>query len=96
MLAADAIRLALEKDRFDGAFLKEVYDAAVYRELGKELRLSARLQSLCRYPWLLNMVVNKALKSPALGNLFSRMFEDLDLRNELRKPSFYLNILLNR
>jgi len=45
---------------------------------------------------LFNMVVNKANKSPSLSNMISGMFTNLDLREQLRKPSFYAKILLNK
>lgn len=96
MLAADAIRQALEADRFDRAFFKETYDDVLYRRLWDELRISATLQKLCRYPWLMNFMVNKAHKSPSLSKTISCMFTDIDLRDQLRKPSFYAKILMNK
>lgn len=96
MLAAEAIAKAKEADRYDAAYLKEQYDDHLYRRLGDEMRISATLQRLCRFPWLFNFVVNKANKSPSLGNMISGMFTDLDLREQLRKPSFYAKILLNK
>ena len=96
MLAADAIGKSLEAGKYDATFLKEMYDDQLYRRIGDELKLSASLQRLCRYPWLFNLVVNKAHKSPSLSKTISSMFTDLDLREQLRKPSFYANILFNR
>lgn len=96
MLAAAAIEKALAEGRTDAAFLREAYDDVLYRRLGDEIRISATLQKLCNYPWLFNFVVNKAAKSPELRNTISGMFSDLDLRDKLRKPSFYFNILFNR
>jgi flavin-dependent dehydrogenase len=96
MLAAYAIEKSLQEQRYDRAFLKEAYDDVLYKRLGDELKLSATLQRLCRYPWLFNFVVNKANKSPSLSKTISCMFTDLDLREQLRKPSFYAKILLNR
>ncbi len=96
MLAAAAIEKSLAEGRTDAPFLKEAYDAQLYRRLGDEMRISATLQKLCNFPWLFNFVVNKAEKSPELRNTISSMFSDLDLRDKLRKPSFYFNILMNR
>ena len=96
MLAAAAITEALEKDKFDKEFLKQQYDDVLYKRLGDELKLGTTMQKLCRYPWLFNLVVNKAEKSPSLSKTISCMFTDLDLRDQLRKPSFYFNILFNR
>jgi flavin-dependent dehydrogenase len=96
MLAAGAVEKAVAAGKNDAAFLKEAYDDVLYRRLGDEIRISATLQRLCNYPWLFNLVVNKAAKSLELRDTISGMFSDLDLRAKLRKPSFYFNILFNR
>jgi flavin-dependent dehydrogenase len=96
MLAADAIKKGLEANAFDTAFLKQAYDDVIFKHLGDEFKISATLQSLCRYPWLMNFVVNKAYKSPSLRNTMSCMFMDIDMRDKLRQPSFYFKILFNR
>lgn len=96
MLAAEAIQKAIAAKRFDSTFFRESYDDVLYKRIGDELKLSATLQRLCRFPWLFNFVVNKAHKSPSLSKTISCMFTDLDLREQLRKPSFYAKILFNR
>ena len=96
MLAAMAIQHAVEQNDFSGAFLKSAYDDVVYKRLGDELRISAALQKLCKYQWLFNFVVKKARKSASLRNTISAMFTNIDLRDQLRRPSFYLKILFNR
>jgi geranylgeranyl reductase family protein len=96
MLAAQATIKALELDKYDAAFLNEHYDKPLYNRLGDELKISASMQQLCRFPWLFNMVVNKAYKSPSLSKTISCMFTDIDLRKQLRQPSFYAKVLLNR
>lgn len=96
MLAAYAIENALNADKYDNQFLKVAYDDVLYKRIGDELRIGTTMQKLCRYPWLFNLVVNKAEKSPSLSKTISCMFTDLDLRDQLRKPSFYFKILFNR
>lgn len=96
MLAAEAATEAIEKQQWDAAFLKQAYDKVLYQRLGEELALSTTLQYLCRFPWLFNFVVNKAAKSPSLSQTISSMFTDLSVREQLRKPSFYLKILFNK
>jgi geranylgeranyl reductase family protein len=96
MLAAMAIKEAVQANDFSGSFLKTAYDDILYKRLGDELKISATLQRLCKYPWLFNFVVNKASKSASLRNTISCMFSDLDVREQLSKPSFYLKILFNR
>lgn len=72
------------------------YDDRVWNRLGKELATSTRLQQLADHPWLFNFVVNKAAGNPALADTISCMFNDLDLRARLKKPGFYLKLLLGR
>jgi menaquinone-9 beta-reductase len=96
MLAAAAIKQAVERNNYSAAFLKENYDEVVYKRLGDELKISGTLQRLCKYPWLFNFVVNKAYKSASLRNTISCMFTDMDLREQLSKPSFYFKILFNK
>jgi geranylgeranyl reductase family protein len=96
MLAAEAIEKSIAANDYSASFLKQHYDDVLYKKIGEELKLSAALQKMCRFPSLFNFVVNKAYKSPSLRNTISCMFTDLDLRDRLRKPSFYLKILLNK
>lgn len=72
------------------------YDQRVWKRLGKELAISTRLQSLADKPWLFDFVVDRANKNPALADTISSMFTDLDLRERLKKPGFYMDLLLGR
>ncbi|MEO8069711.1 MAG: NAD(P)/FAD-dependent oxidoreductase [Flavobacteriales bacterium] len=72
------------------------YDQRVWKRLGKELAISTRLQQLANRPWLFNLVVNKAANNPALADTISSMFNDLDMRERLKSPRFYLDLLLGR
>jgi geranylgeranyl reductase family protein len=96
MLAADAIQKSIAQKDYTKEFFKKTYDDVVYKRLGDEFKIGTALQRLCKYPWLFNFVVNKAYKSPALKNTISCMFMDMDLRDQLRKPSFYFKILFNK
>lgn len=96
MQAAEAIEVAVADSNYSRAKFEEAYDKVLYRRLGDEFKISATLQKLCRFPWLFNFVVNKANKSKSLSDTISCMFTDMDLRDKLRKPSFYAKILMNR
>jgi menaquinone-9 beta-reductase len=72
------------------------YDQRVWKRLGKEIAISTRLQQLANKPWLFNLVVNKAINNPALADTISSMFNDLDMRERLKSPRFYLDLLLGR
>ena len=96
MLAAFAIEELLKAGKYDAAFIKEKYDDILYKRIGDELKMSALLQRLSRYPWLFNFVVKKAHKSHTLNTALTSMFTDIDLRKQLRKPSFYAKIIFNK
>jgi menaquinone-9 beta-reductase len=72
------------------------YDESVYKRLWPELNLSKKMQELVKYPWLFNLVVNRANNSKTLRETISCMFEDLDLRGRLKDPMFYLKVLFER
>ena len=92
--AAQQAKEAIEIKNFSGTALKK-YDEAIYRRLGDELSLSYRMQKLVKYPWLFNFVVRKANRNKVLRETIMVMFEDIDIRDRLRKPSFYFKLLFS-
>ncbi|MGQ9805543.1 MAG: NAD(P)/FAD-dependent oxidoreductase [Chlorobiales bacterium] len=94
-IAAEVAYESFLQHDFSQAFLKQ-YDARVYQKLGSELWLSHTLQRLANFPSLFNFVVNRARQSPTLSETISCMFDDLELRKELSKPSFYVKLLSGR
>jgi len=38
-------------------------------------------------------VVSRAVRNPAIADTISSMFNDLDMRAQLRRPSFYAKLL---
>ncbi|UOQ67423.1 geranylgeranyl reductase family protein [Hymenobacter volaticus] len=93
--AADWAGRALATKDFSTPFLTG-YDKAVYNRLGQELRLSRVMQRLLNYPWLFNFIANRAANNPTIAETLSMMFLDLDMRERLRKPSFYLKLLVGK
>ncbi|WP_276499833.1 NAD(P)/FAD-dependent oxidoreductase [Pontibacter litorisediminis] len=91
--AAQAERCLAEQD-FSAQFMQG-YDQAVYNRLWKELKLSRQMQKLLNYPWLFDKVASKASRNQALAETISCMFNDLDLRERLKQPSFYAKLLFN-
>lgn len=89
--AAEAIEAL--KGNYSAAAL-QMYDESVYKRLWPELSLSKKMQELVKYPWLFNLVVNKAVRSKTLRETISCMFEDIDLRGRLKDPRFYLKVLM--
>ncbi|HEY0976258.1 MAG TPA: geranylgeranyl reductase family protein [Flavobacteriales bacterium] len=90
--AAEVAADALRRNDLSASALR-AYDQRVWKRLGKELSTSTTLQRLAQRPWLFDLVVNKATRNPMLADTISCMFNDLDLRERLRKPSFYFKLL---
>lgn len=94
-IAAAQIRECFEKDDFSANIMQK-YDAAVYKKMWQELKLSHNLQKLVNFPWLFNFVVNKANSNEAVRTMFTMMFDDLDIRKMLSQPSFYWKLISGR
>ncbi len=93
-IAAETAADSLKTGDLSAAFMSK-YDQRVNAALGHEFRISNKLQQLVQYPFLFNMIVGKANRNPRLRELLSCMFDDLEARKNLKKPSFYLKVLLN-
>ncbi|MEO7044151.1 MAG: geranylgeranyl reductase family protein [Ferruginibacter sp.] len=96
MLAAQAATELLKEESYDEAVIKLKYDDVLYSRIGDELKMGALLQRLSKYGWLFDFVVKKAHKSKTLNAALTSMFTDLDLRKQIRKPSFYAKIIFNK
>jgi len=59
----------------------------------KELRVSRSMQRLLRFPWLINFVVRKAKKNESIRLLLTSMLDNVDMKRELLKPSFYIKLI---
>ena len=94
-LAANQAAKAVEKNDFSETALSG-YQSEINRVMGQELKLSARLQKLVRFPYLFNLLLNIGARNKKLKELVSCMFYEVDLRKKLTKLSFYINLLLNR
>lgn len=94
MLAAESITKAVALDKFDRQIFSE-YENKLYHHLDKELSLSRGIQKLASHSWLFNLVVNKARKNAMLRETMTSMFDDVDMRARLKKPSFYFKLLFN-
>ncbi len=91
-IAAEVLVEAKGQDDFDLGALK-AYEDRVYNKLWGELRLSRIMQRLIRYPWLFNWVIRKIKSNEELKKTIMYMFDNVDLRKQFSKPSFYFKIL---
>ncbi len=93
--AAFIAEKAVKANNYSASFLS-AYDNEIERALGRELRLSTKLQKLVKYPFLFNLLLNISARNKKVKELMSCMFYEVDLRAKLTRPSFYINLILNR
>lgn len=77
---------------FDRAFLSG-YEKELHAMLKGEFRLSHAMQRLGNWKWLLNTIIRKASRSEEVADAISCMFDDLEEREKLISPMFYLKVL---
>jgi geranylgeranyl reductase family protein len=83
---------AFEANTFSKEFMKE-YDRKIYAKMGTEFRISHIMQKLLRFPKLFDFVVKKANKNEVVRGLLINMFDSVDIKKQLTKPSFYFKLL---
>jgi len=91
-IAANHVLKAIKENSFGVDFNKQ-YDKEIYDKMWSEFRLNHSLQKLFRYPAIINFVVKKANKSKSVQLLLTSMLNNLDIKKELVKPSFYFRLL---
>lgn len=92
-MAAKHIQKAFEVQRFGAGFNKN-YDKRLYGMIWNELRVGRVLQMMLHYPRLFNFVIKKASSNPSVQTLITSALSDVELKKELIRPHFYLNLLI--
>lgn len=95
MYAAEQCKRSLELNNFSSDSMQQ-YDKSVYGGIGKELSISSKIPRFIKYPWLFNMMVNKALNSKTLQERLTLAMTDLEVRKRLKDPRMYIKVLLGR
>lgn len=93
-VAAAHITSCIQQNRFDAAFQKG-YDMALYAKLNGELQTSYQLQKMLNYPWIFNLIVNKANTNRHLHLFLEEMLEDASARKKLFTAGFYYKLFFN-
>ena len=90
-IAAAHVLKGTAKGSFDAEFNKQ-YDKEIYHKMWNEFRFGHNMQKLFRHPAIINFVVKKANKNKSVQMLLSSMLNNLDMKKELVKPSFYFRL----
>ncbi|MBC7552732.1 MAG: geranylgeranyl reductase family protein [Taibaiella sp.] len=96
MLAAEAVKVAIEQKNYSAEFLTSAYDKVFYQHLGPELKQNATMQRMFKNQWFFNLFFNKADKSKSLREVITCMFTDVEVLNRLKSPWFYVKVLFNQ
>ncbi len=91
IIAAEQAQKCLSQEDFSADFLKD-YDKRVARVLGSEMQLSYRLQRLLSYPMIANLLARIMAGNTRLIGIFTRMYNDFELRLQLVNPLFWLRM----
>ncbi len=95
MFAAAQAKRSLGSGNFSASFMEQ-YENDLYAKIGKELSISSKIPRFIKYPWLFNLVVNKASNSKTLQKTLALAMTDLEVRKKLKEPSIYLKVLLGK
>ena len=92
-----AIEQAVNAFKADDYSDKELmmYEENLWKKIGKDLRLSTKLQKLGKNKILLNLVINKAHNNPEINKLLTDIITGRIPKTKLINPLFYLKILFN-
>jgi geranylgeranyl reductase family protein len=90
-IAASCVLKAFEQNKFDADF-NSGYDKEIYDKMWNEFRFGRALQKLFRYPAIINFVAKKANNNHSVQMLLSSMLNNMDMKKELVKPSFYFRL----
>ncbi|MBI4014545.1 MAG: geranylgeranyl reductase family protein [Candidatus Aenigmarchaeota archaeon] len=92
-IAANWAIKALDAQNFSSSFLKGYADE-VWTFLGPKMKTSYRLQRIGRIKFLTNLIFRKAARSRHVMDSLKSMVDNMDQRNNIINPLFYLRLLL--
>jgi menaquinone-9 beta-reductase len=95
VVAAEKAAECLKNNDFSAKILRG-YDERIYRMRGQEFKVSYWLQRQFRRAWFFNTLVYLISKNQHLARTFAFVFTDVNLKKQLRTPSFWWNILTNK
>ena len=94
-VAAEKAVECLEKRDFSAKILRG-YDERIYRMRGQEFKVSYWLQRQFRRAWFFDTLVWLISKNQHLARTFAFVFTDVNLKKQLRTPSFWWSVLRNK
>ncbi len=90
--AAKAIVAAFEKNDFSAQTLSE-YQKSLWEKIGEEVQTNYKMQNLVNYPFMINLVVDKASRSKDIKAAISNALINPDGKKTVVGPMFILKAL---
>jgi geranylgeranyl reductase family protein len=87
-VAAIHVKEAFAEHRFDGAFLKN-YDKEIYKRMYPEFFLSRRIQMMCKYPFLMELLFKKVNSNKEFRQFFIDALGNIDVKKRLLNIGFW-------
>ena len=94
-LAAEQAVACLAAGDFSAATMR-AYDTRIKRVIGRELKVSYRLQKMASYPWLVNLLVGLLARNQKAIQRISEMYTNEEERKNLFRPTFWFKVMLGR
>ncbi len=95
VVAAEKVAECIKNNDFSAKILRG-YDERIYRMRGQEFKVSYWLQRQFRRAWFFNAMVYVISKNQHLARTFAFVFTDVNLKKQLKSPSFWWQILRNK
>jgi menaquinone-9 beta-reductase len=95
VVAAEKAAECIAKNDFSSKILRG-YDERIYRMRGQEFKVSYWLQRQFRRAWFFDTLVYLISKNQHLARTFAFVFTDVNLKKQLRSPSFWWHIFRNK
>jgi menaquinone-9 beta-reductase len=90
--AAAQVLQSFNKNDFSKRTLRH-YDNTMRKMLRNEFRVSRTMLQLCQFPWLFNLIVDKANRNSQLRQTLIEALADPGKKQWLTQPGFYFNLL---
>ncbi len=95
VVAAEQAHKCVTTNNFSSEEL-EKYNTRIYRMRGEEFRVSYWLQQQFRKKWFFNSLSWIVAKNKPLARTFAYVFNDVNLKKQLRSPAFWWSIVRNK
>ena len=95
IVAAEQAVICVRENNYSASKLKD-YDTRIYRMRGQEFQVSYWFQRQFKRQWFFNSLAWVVGKNIHLARTFAYVFNDVNLSKQLKSPTFWWKVLLNK